>query len=124
MIALSFRPEMLGGNHVTLSSEVTDMKQTFLKRAFLNPVSTLANAYIQGNVADSQNGAMNHLGNMLIIADCHRITEFEFYLGSKKHRRQSLAKADLLIQFLTAYRDALKREADLIEAYRKPNRNK
>ena len=100
------------------------MKQTFLKRAFLNPVSTLASAYIQGNVADSQDGAMNHLGNILIIADCHRVTEFEFYLGSKKHRRQSLAKANLLIQFLTAYRDALKREVDLIEAYRKPNRNK
>jgi len=100
------------------------MKQTFCKRTFLNPVSTLAMSYIHGNVADSQNGAMNHLGNMLIIADCHHVTEFEFYLGSKKHRRQSLAKANLLIQFLTAYRDALKREADLIEAYRPPAPNK
>jgi hypothetical protein len=100
------------------------MKQTFLKRAFLNPLSTLANAYIQGNVADSENGKVNHNGNMLLIADCHRVTEFEFYLGSKKHRRQALAKANLLIQFLTAYRDALKREIDLIEAYRPPKRNK
>ena len=96
------------------------MNHTFLKRTFLNPISTLSTSYIHANVADSQNGAMNHLGNMLIIADCHRAVEFEFYLGSKKHRRQSLAKANLLIQFLTAYRDALKREADLIEAYRKP----
>jgi hypothetical protein len=91
------------------------MKQTFLRRSFLNPISTLATSYIQGNVADSQNGQVNHNGNMLIIADCNRIVEFEFYLGTRRHRRQSLAKANLLIQFLTAYRDALAKESALIE---------
>ncbi len=95
------------------------MKQTFLKRTFLNPVSTLASSYIQGNVADSQNGAANHLGNMLIIADCHKVTEFEFYLGTKQARRHSLAKINLLIQFLTAYRDALAKESELIENFKK-----
>lgn len=91
------------------------MKQTFLKRTFLNPVSTLSTSYIQANVADSKNGEVNHLGNMLIIADCNRTIEFEFYLGTKQHRRRSLAKINLLIDFLTAFRDALIKESELIE---------
>jgi hypothetical protein len=115
LIALSFRPEMLGGNHVIRSSEVTNMKQTFLKRRFLNPASTLTDSYIHGNVASSQDGQVKHNGNMLIIADCRRIVELEFYLGTKQHRRRSLAKADLLVEFLTGYRDALAREIELIE---------
>jgi hypothetical protein len=118
---LSFRPETLGGNHVTSFSEVTDMKHkhTFCKRTFLNPISTLTTSYIFANVADSQNGAVNHAGNMLIIADCHRTVEFEFYLGDKTRRRQSLAKADLLINFLTNFRDALAKEIELIENFKK-----
>jgi hypothetical protein len=94
------------------------MKQAFLKRTFLNPVSTLSTSYIQANVADSQEGAVNHLGNMLIIADCHRIVEFEFYLGTRMHRRLSLAKLNHLIDTLTRFRDALKREADLIDKFK------
>jgi hypothetical protein len=57
-------------------------------------------------------------GNMLIIADCHRVVEFEFHLGTTKHRRQSLAKINLLIDVLTRFRDALRAEADLIEKHR------
>jgi hypothetical protein len=70
-------------------------------------------------VADSQDGAVNHLGNMLIIADCHHIVEFEFYLGDKTRRRQSLAKANLLIDHLTSFRDALEKEIELIENSKK-----
>src|ERR1044072_7489379 len=104
-----------GGNHVIRSSEVTNMKQTFLKRTFLNPVRSLSTSYIQANVADSKNGEVTHNGNMLIIADCNRSIEFEFYLGTKQHRRQSLAKINLLIKFLTAFRDALLHEVAAIE---------
>jgi hypothetical protein len=95
------------------------MNQTFLKRTFLNPVSTLSTSYIQANVADSQNGAVNHLGNMLIIADCHRIVEFEFYLGTRMHRRLSIAKLNHLIDTLTGFRDALVKEIELIENFKK-----
>jgi hypothetical protein len=56
---------------------------------------------------------------MLIIADCHHIIEFEFYLGDKLRRRQSLAKANLLIDHLTSFRDALAREIELIENSRR-----
>ena len=91
------------------------MKQSFLKRTFLNPASTLSTSYIQANVADSHNGEVTHNGNMLIIADCNRTVEFEFYLGTKRHRRQSLAKINLLIDILTRFRDALIKESNLIE---------
>lgn len=95
------------------------MKQAFLKRTFLNPVSTLSTSYIMANVADSQNGEVKHNGNMLIIADCHRAVEFEFYLGTRARRRQSLAKINLLIQFLTAFRDALAKEIAAIEKHKR-----
>ena len=95
------------------------MKQAFLKRTFLNPISTLSTSYIQANVADSENGKVNHNGNILIIADCHKMVEFEFYLGSREYRRRSLAKINLLVQFLTAFRDALAKEIELIENFKK-----
>lgn len=110
---------MQGENHLIISSGVTDMKHTFCERAFLNPVSTLTTSYIFSFVADSQNGAVNHLGNMLIIGDCHRVVEFEFYLGDKTRRRQSLAKANLLIDHLTRFRDALAKEIELIENFKR-----
>jgi hypothetical protein len=95
------------------------MKQAFLKRTFLNPVSTLSTSYIQANVADSQDGAVSHLGNMLIIADCHHIAEFEFYLGTRMHRRISLAKLNHLIDTLTGFRAALVKEIELIDNFKK-----
>ena len=106
---------MLGDDHVTLSSEATNMRHTFLKRTFLNPISTLTTSYIYAHVEDSEDGTVRHGGNMIIIADCSRAIEFEFYLGSKRHRRQSLAKINLLIATLTAFRDALMREIAAIE---------
>jgi hypothetical protein len=71
------------------------------------------------NVADTENGKVNHHGNMLIIADCHKVIEFEFYLGSSEHRRRSLAKINLMIKFLTQFRDALVKESELIENFKK-----
>jgi len=82
------------------------MTHAFRKRTFLNPVSTLATSYVHAHVEDSQEGAINHGNNMLVIADCHRIVEFEFYLGTRQRRHQSLAKLDRLIDTLTRFRDA------------------
>jgi hypothetical protein len=70
-------------------------------------------------VADSQDGKANHLGNMLIIADCHRIVEFEFYLGTRMHRRLSIAKLNHFIDTLTGFRAALEKEIELIEKFKK-----
>jgi hypothetical protein len=52
---------------------------------------------------------------MVIIADCKRAIHFEFFLGSRKARRLSLAKINLLVDVLTQFRDALAKEIALIE---------
>jgi hypothetical protein len=51
----------------------------------------------------------------VIIADCNRLVQLEFFLGSKRHRRISLAKIDLLIKILTQFRTALAKEINSIE---------
>ena len=52
---------------------------------------------------------------MLTIADCRRRIQLEFFLGTKRTRRNSLRKINLLIDILTAFRDALVKEIALIE---------
>ncbi len=88
---------------------------TYSKRMFLSPISTKYTSYILAFVEDSREGEIKTGNNMIIIADCRRAIEFEFYLGSKQHRRRSLAKINLLIDILTAFRDALMREIAAIE---------
>jgi hypothetical protein len=52
---------------------------------------------------------------MLTIADCRRRVQIEFFLGTKRERRRSLAKINLLINILTRFRDALAKEIALID---------
>jgi hypothetical protein len=52
---------------------------------------------------------------MVMIADCRRVIQLEFFLGSKRDRRLSLAKINLLIKVLMQFRRALAREIRLIE---------
>jgi hypothetical protein len=59
---------------------------------------------------------------MLSLADCRRRIELEFSLGTARARRASLAKLDLLIDVLTAFRQALVTEAQLIASYNKPGK--
>jgi hypothetical protein len=51
----------------------------------------------------------------VLIADCRRVIQLEFFLGSKRDRRISLAKINLLIKILMQFRRALAREIRLIE---------
>jgi len=88
---------------------------TFRKRAFLNPVATNQTSYILAHVEDSEHGE-NVVGtNLITLADCKRTIQLEFFLGSAQHRRNSLKKINLLIDTLTAFRDALLREIAAIE---------
>ena len=90
---------------------------TYRKRVFLSPISTGFTSYIFAE-AESSDGGEYKLGNyMLILADCRRRIELEFFLGTARHRRQSLAKIDLLLEVLNAFRAALGREAELISEY-------
>lgn len=87
----------------------------FSKRVFLNPASTQLTSYIQAYVQTGQDGPDQWGDNMVIIADCKRVVQLEFFLGSKQHRRISLAKIDLLIDILTQFRAALADQIRSIE---------
>jgi hypothetical protein len=87
----------------------------FSKRAFLNPASTHLTSYIQAYVQTGPEGPDKWGDNMVLIADCKRVVQLEFFLGSKQDRRMSLAKIDLLINVLTQFRRALAKEISLIE---------
>jgi hypothetical protein len=90
---------------------------TYRKRVFLSPISTGYTSYVFAE-AESSDGGEYKLGNyMLILADCRRRIELEFFLGTARHRRQSLAKLDLLLEVLNAFRAALGTEAQLITEY-------
>jgi hypothetical protein len=88
---------------------------SFRKRAFLNPVSTGHTSYILAETESSRDGEYRWGHYMLTIADCRRRIQLEFFLGTKRARRLSLAKINLLIDILTAFRDALKKEIALID---------
>lgn len=96
------------------------MRFTFRKRSFFNPASADQDSYIHAVVSDSNKGGDKWASNMVTIADCHRRVQLEFFLGTKQARRLSIAKINLLIETLMRFRDALKREADLIEKFKKP----
>jgi hypothetical protein len=87
------------------------------KRVFLNPVSTGHTSYILAEAESSRNGEYKWGHYMLTLADCRRRVQLEFFLGTKRARRVSLAKIDLLIEVLTRFRDALIKENELIEKF-------
>ena len=88
---------------------------TFRKRAFLDPASTDHTSYIHAIVESSRDGEYQWGTNILFIADCKRQIMLEFFLGTRWHRRISLKKINLLIDTLTAFRDALAQEISLID---------
>ena len=103
---------------MTLSSEVMNMALkliSFRKRAFLNSVSTDQTSYIHAVIESSRDGEQPWGTNMLTIADCRRSVQLEFFLGTRRARRVSLAKIDLLLNILTRFRAALAKEIAAIE---------
>jgi hypothetical protein len=95
---------------------------TYRKRAFLNPSSTGHTSYILAEVESSREGENKWGHCMVTLADCRRRVQLEFFLGTKQSRRISLAKIDLLINVLTAFREQLREEANRIKAYRPPRK--
>jgi len=92
---------------------------TYRKRVFLSPVSTGYTSYVFAEVESSGGGKYNCGHYMLSLGDCRRRIELEFFLGTARARRQSLAKLDLLLQVLNAFRTAVLSEAQLISQYEK-----
>ena len=88
---------------------------TFRIRSFLSPKSTGHTSYILVEAESSRNGEYKWGNYLLTIADCRRRIQLEFFLGTKKDRRISLRKINLIIEVLTRFRDALLKENELIE---------
>lgn len=90
---------------------------TYRKRVFLSPLSTGYTSYVFAE-CESSDGGEYKLGNyVLMLADCSRRIELDFFLGTTRTRRQSLAKLDLLVEVLNGFRAALGTEAQLITDY-------
>jgi hypothetical protein len=95
----------------------------FRKRAFLNPPS--ANQTISLLMSSHRLTAGTSKARISVfLGDCEHTIMLEFFLGTKHRRRASLAKIDLLLDVLTEFRDALKREIELIENAARPARPK
>lgn len=88
---------------------------SYRKRTFLDPVSTNHTSYVLAHVEDSHDGEYKYGDNLLYVADCRRRIALEFFIGNARARRLSLKKINLLIDTLTAFRDALQKEIALIE---------
>lgn len=87
----------------------------YRKRVFLNPVEDGAPSFVHA-LADTSYEGTYPLGNyLLIIADCNRRIMLEFPLSSKRARKKSRAKVDLLAEVVNSFKDAIHAEADLIE---------
>jgi hypothetical protein len=104
------------GGYLTMSSYV------YRKRIFLSPISSGFTSYVFAEAESSDGGEYKQGNYMLILADCRRRIELEFFLGTARHRRQSLAKIDLLLEVLNSFRSALSREAQLIADYEGPEK--
>ena len=87
----------------------------FRKRFFLDSIATSHTSHILAEVESSQNGEYQWGHYMLTLADCRRRIQWEFFLGTKQARRNSVRKINLLINLLVRFRDALQKEIDLIE---------
>lgn len=96
--------------------ELTMSTFTYRKRSFLASVRTGVTSYVFAEVESSYNGEYESGLYMLTIADCHRSIQLEFFLGNALARRQSVAKINRLLKILNRFREALIREAQLIEA--------
>jgi len=92
---------------------------SFRRRVFLASISTGFTSYVMAEVESSRGGEYKFGNYIVSIADCHRRIELEFLLSTARFRRHSLAKIDLLIEVLTGFRLALKKESDLIAQWEK-----
>ena len=104
--------------------ERTQRSLFFRKRTFLNPISTGHTSHILAEAESSNNGEYKWGHYMVTIADCRRRVQLEFFLGTRRARRISVVKINLLIDVLTGFRDALLKELELIEKFEQKGKTK
>src|ERR1041385_1423735 len=86
----------------------------FVRREWLNSEASLHTSYIMVHVEDSQGGTNKHGSNVIWFADCRRVIQLEFFLGTQEARDASIAKINLLLEVLAQFGHALLNEAKLI----------
>ena len=96
----------------------------FRKRFFIDSITTSLTSHILAEVESSRNGEYKWGHYMLTLADCRRRIQWEFFLGTKQARRNSVRKINLIISLLMRFRDALQKEIDLIEKAENSGRKK
>ncbi|MFN2525530.1 MAG: hypothetical protein ABR505_04610 [Actinomycetota bacterium] len=89
-------------------------------RRFLNVLGYNAGAYILATVEDSSRyregkHGWPYVDIDLTLGDCGRVVSFDFDLSARGSRRNSLRKIEIMIEVLSAFRDALHEEARLAE---------
>ena len=90
-------------------------RSRYRKRTFLAPISSGSRSFVWAEVESSDDGTYA-LGNyVLVLADCKRQVQLEFCLSNAHTRKESLAKADLLLEVFTDFHQGLHEEAALIE---------
>lgn len=96
----------------------------FRRRTFLNPISTGHTEYILVEAESSREGEYKWGHYMLTLADSRRRVQLEFFLGTKRGRRESLKKIDLMMLHLHQFREALRKELSLIEKHEAKSKSK
>jgi hypothetical protein len=86
----------------------------YYKRTFLAHAASNTSSYIIAEVESSNDGTYPLGTNMLTIADCDKQIELEFSLANASARRRSLARAELLAEVISDFRDNLREEAKQI----------
>jgi hypothetical protein len=90
------------------------VKFTYRKKTFLAPAPGDTSSILL-EAEDSEGGKKKSGHYMVSITDSRHRVDLDFYLGTATHRKQSLAKLDLLINCLTEFRQALVAESNLIK---------
>jgi hypothetical protein len=95
----------------------------YRKKKFLAPASGDTSSILL-EAEDSQNGQKHSSQYTVAITDNHGRVNLDFYLGTARHRRQSMKKVDLLITQLVRFGSVLMKESQAIErASKTPRKN-
>lgn len=97
------------------------MKFAYRKKFFLAPAPGDTSSILL-EAEDSDNGQKRSGQYMVVITDNHQRVALDFYLGTAKHRRQSMKKIDLLITQLVRFGHVLMTQSQAIEKASKPTK--
>jgi hypothetical protein len=90
------------------------VKFAYKKKEFLSP-ETGDTSSILLEAEDSDNGTKKTGTYAVVITDNHSRVELEFYLGTAKHRKQSMDKINLLITRLIRFGHTMMLQSQAID---------